>query len=140
MAASREDVHLPIRHRAGDLQPDVEGTEAVVHAPDCQQLGLELVQLGAEILARHFALTLPEQLDRGGIDAGLVTLLEGFLGQQRRVVQDGLQQLTQLLAAWTATLVVAADHLYAVHRRGRAYETHPPTGSGHSPPEQARPT
>src|SRR5215470_6105850 len=109
MSALGEDVHASIRYRPRDLQPDIERAEPVIHAPDGEQLGLELVEVGAKVLTRHFALALAKQLDGLGIDARLVALLERLLGQKRGIVENCLQQIAQLLAAGAAALVVARN-------------------------------
>src|SRR5262249_35526150 len=118
MSALGEDVHASVRHRPRDLQPDIERTEAVIHAPNGEQLGLELVQIGPEVLARHLALALAEQLNGLGIDARLVALLKRRLVKERRVVENRLHQFSPLLAAGAATLVVARNHLPPFDRRG----------------------
>src|SRR5262249_10861833 len=89
MTAFGEDMHPPVRHRSGYLESDVERAETVVHAPDCEQLGLELWEVGAEILAWHLALALAEQLDCLGINARLIALLEDLFGKKGSIVEDG---------------------------------------------------
>ena len=41
VAALGEDVHPRIRHHPGELQPHIQRAEAVIHAPDREQLGLQ---------------------------------------------------------------------------------------------------
>src|SRR5690348_15508070 len=124
VSAAREDMHLRIGHDPGHLQTDIEGAEAIVHTPDHEKFRLELVEIGGERLARQLALALAEQLDDLGIDARRVALLENLVGQKRRVVDYGGQQLAQLLAAGAAALVIAADHLHAFDRRRREDRGH----------------
>src|SRR5579863_6118595 len=80
MAAMRENMHLRVRHHARDLKPDIERAEAVVQSPNNQKLRFELAEIGRERLARQLSLALSEKIDRLGIDARLVALLENLIG------------------------------------------------------------
>src|SRR6185437_4979328 len=138
MSAAREDMHLRIRHDPSHLQADIERAETIVHAPDHEEFRLELAEIGGERFARQLALPLAKQLDDFRIDARLVALLENLVGEERGVVDDGGQQLAQLLAAWAAAFVIAPDHLHAFDRRRREDRRHGAAADNNDPLQHRR--
>ena len=125
VAALGEDVHARIRHHPGESAARRRARRSGRPCPRSPAAWPSAWAVRRSRFSRGISpCFLPNSSTVSGIDAGLVALLEDLVGQERGVVDDGLQQVAQLLAARAGALVVARDHLDAFDRERREDRRH----------------